>query len=127
MSNLKYCQSHLCHTYETKDRLKGSKGNKTNQTRRRSNLYYGKGNFCSFQCYNDWADQFVDRAINNISGRITEPKKLTEKNGWVKKYRWSWQQEEDQTRHYFYNICTGEQRDITEQQFEDSNYTLNQL
>ena len=32
MSNLKYCQSPLCHTYQTQDRLKGTKGNKTNVT-----------------------------------------------------------------------------------------------
>jgi hypothetical protein len=33
---LKYCQSHKCHTYDTKDRKRGSKGNRKNQTRRRS-------------------------------------------------------------------------------------------
>ena len=126
MSNLKYCQSPLCHTYQTQDRLKGSQGNKTNQTRRRSSFYYGNGNFCSLNCQNDWFQEYGNRAIDHF-GRITHPKKLTEENGWVKRYRWSWQQEEHEARHYFYNICTGEQRDITEQQFEDSNYTLNQL
>ena len=25
---LKYCQSHKCHTYDTKDRKRGSKGNR---------------------------------------------------------------------------------------------------
>ena len=124
---LKYCQSHKCHTYDTKDRKRGSKGNRTNQTRRRSEFHYGGGNFCSLNCYNDWANDFMDRAIDSVSGRINEPKILTEENAWVKSYRWSWQQEENEARHYFYNICTGEQRDITEQQFEDSNYTLNQL
>jgi hypothetical protein len=44
---LKYCQSHKCHTYDTKDRKRGSKDNRTNQTRRRSSFYYGGGNFCS--------------------------------------------------------------------------------
>ena len=42
MSNLKYCQGPDCHTYTTKDRLKGMKGSKTYQTRRRSRLYYGR-------------------------------------------------------------------------------------
>ena len=36
MSELKLCQGTKCHTYNTKDRLKGTKGNKTFQTRRRS-------------------------------------------------------------------------------------------
>ena len=68
---LKYCQSHKCHTYDTKDRKRGSKGNRKNQTRRRSDFYYGGGNFCSLNCYNDWADDFMDRAIDQVSGRIT--------------------------------------------------------
>ena len=70
---LKYCQSHKCHTYDTKDRKRGSKGNRVNQTRRRSDFYYGGGNFCSLNCYNDWAEEFMDRAIDQVSGRITEP------------------------------------------------------
>ena len=70
---LKYCQSHKCHTYDTKDRKRGSKGNRKNQTRRRSDFYYGGGNFCSLNCYNDWADEFMDRAIDQVSGRLHEP------------------------------------------------------
>ena len=68
---LKYCQSHKCHTYDTKDRKRGSKGNRVNQTRRRSEFYYGGGNFCSLNCYNDWASDFMDRAIDQVSGQIT--------------------------------------------------------
>ena len=88
---LKYCQSHKCHTYDTKDRKRGSKDNRTNQTRRRSEFYYGGGNFCSMNCYNDWASDFMERAIDSISGRIVEPKILTEENAWRKFYnraRW---------------------------------------
>ena len=45
--SLKYCQGPECHMYYTQDRLKGTKPNKTYQTRRRSQtLYYGNGNFC---------------------------------------------------------------------------------
>ena len=84
---LKYCQGPECHTYYTQDRLKGPKGNKTNQTRRRSRMYYGKGNFCSWNCLNDWFQNYGDRAINHF-GRLTEPKHLTEENAWVKDYDW---------------------------------------
>ena len=87
---LKYCQSHKCHTYDTKDRKRGSKGNRKNQTRRRSSFYYGGGNFCSMNCYNDWANDFMDRAIDQVSGRLVEPKILTEENAWRKSYRYSW-------------------------------------
>ena len=66
MSELKYCQGPRCHQHETKDRLKGPKGNKTYQTRRRSGFYYGGNNFCSFQCYNEWFNTYGDRAIDNF-------------------------------------------------------------
>ncbi len=87
---LKYCQSHKCHTYDTKDRKRGSKNNRTNQTRRRSDFYYGGGNFCSLNCYNDWAEDFMNRAIDSVSGRITEPYILTEENAWQKRRHHNW-------------------------------------
>tara|TARA_Y100001963_G_scaffold27433_1_gene37381 strand:+ start:105 stop:473 length:369 start_codon:yes stop_codon:yes gene_type:complete len=121
---MKYCQGPLCHTYDTKDRKRGPKGNKVNQTRRRSNFYYMGGNVCSMQCQDDWFKKFGEQALNHF-GRITQPIVLTENNAWRKQYRWGWQQDRGQTHHYFYNMCTGEERDITEQQFDDDNYTLN--
>tara|TARA_R110000751_G_scaffold42575_1_gene98752 strand:- start:153 stop:524 length:372 start_codon:yes stop_codon:yes gene_type:complete len=121
MSELKLCQGSRCHTYTTKDRLKGSKDNKTFQTRRRSLMYYGSGNFCSMQCYNDWAETFIDRAIDHF-GRLTEPKRLTEDNSWRKSFDWN----SNHDRIYvFRNSITHEIRPITEQQYDDDNYTLN--
>ena len=123
MSELKYCQGPKCHTYHTKDRLKGMKGSKTYQTRRRSDFYYGDGNFCSMNCYNDWFQKFGDQAVNHF-GRITEPKKLTEENAWVKDY--DWRIDDEQNRYFFYNIITKERRPLTEDQYRDNNYTLNE-
>ena len=124
MSELKLCQGPRCHTYHTKDRLKGPKDNKTYQTRRRSNFYYGSGNFCSMNCYNDWAEIFSDRAIDHF-GRLTEPKKLTEQNAWVKDYDYRSYNRGDEDRYYFVNKITKEQRPLTEEQYRDTNYTLN--
>ena len=121
---MKYCQGPLCHTYDTKDRKRGPKGNKVNQTRRRSSFYYMGGNVCSMQCQDDWFTQFGDQALNHF-GRITQPIVLQENNAWRKRYRWNWQRENNQANHYSYNMLTGEERDITEQQFNDDNYTLN--
>ena len=121
---MKYCQGPLCHTYDTKDRKRGPKGNKVNQTRRRSHFYFLQGNACSMQCERDWFNKFGERALDYF-GRITQPIVLQENNAWRKQYRWSWQQNDNQSNHYFYNMCTGEERDITEQQFNDDNYTLN--
>ena len=123
MSDLKYCQGTRCHQHETKDRIKGTKGNKTYQTRRRSSFYYGNGNFCSMWCQNDWFDDFGNKAIDHF-GRTTEPKKLTEQNAWRKDYDWR-SSEDDSGIYYYYNSLTKERRPITEQQYNDDNYTLN--
>jgi len=115
---LKYCQSHKCHTYDTKDRKRGSKDNRTNQTRRRSEFYYGGGNFCSLNCYNDWAEDFMNRAIDSVSGRIIEPKILTEENAWRKRRWYQWQQNgEGYYTHFWDNMITGQRIVITEQDF----------
>ena len=121
--SLKYCQGPDCHTYTTQDRLKGPKGNKTNQTRRRTSFYYGDGNFCCLRCQDDWFIDFGNRAIDHF-GRITEPKHLTEDNAWQKTYDWD---SSYQNRTYVYlNGITKEQRPLTEEQYRDSNYNLNQ-
>ena len=122
MSELKLCQGPKCHQYHTKDRLKGPKDNKTYQTRRRSSMYYGTGNFCSMQCYNDWAEIFIDRAIDHF-GRLTEPKHLTEENAWYKTYDWN---SNDDTVYVSRNGITKEERSLTEEQYRDNNYTLNE-
>ena len=123
MSELKYCQGTCCHQYTTKDRLRGTKDNKTFQTRRRSSFYYGGGNFCSLNCQNDWFFNYGDRAIDHF-GRLTEPKHLTEENAWVKDYDWR-NTTDDQHRYYTVNKITREQRPLTEEQYRDSNYSLN--
>ena len=125
MSELKLCQGTRCHQYCTKDRLKGQKDNKTFQTRRRSSFYYGGGNFCSLNCQNDWFNDFGDRAIDHF-GRLKEPKKLAEQNAWLKRYRYDWQRENGEAQHYYFNLITKEQRPLTEQQYDDTNYTLNE-
>ena len=120
MSELKYCQGPACHTYTTKDRLRGTQGNKTFQTRRRSALYYGE--FCDIRCYNDWFRKYGTQAVDHF-GRLKEVKHLTEQNAWHKTYDWD---SSYSTRLYFYhNGITNETRPLTEQQFRDTNYTLN--
>ena len=120
--SLKYCQGPKCHTYYTKDRLKGTKGSKTYQTRRRSRFYYGNGNFCDQRCLYDWVNKYIDQALDHY-GRTTEAKHLTEENAWVKDYDW------DSNRDMIYvyrNGITNEQRPLTEEQYRDSNSTLNE-
>ena len=78
---MKYCQGTRCHAYDTKDRKRGVKGSKTNQTRKRTNFYYGGGNFCSLNCQTDWFNTHGDNAINHF-GRVTSPIILVEANAW---------------------------------------------
>ena len=120
---MKYCQGPRCHTYDTKDRLRGPKGNKTYQTRRRSDFYYLGGNACSTRCQDDWFNKFGEQAVNHF-GRITQPIKLEAANAWYKSYNWDNSYE---IRSYVYrNKVTQEQRPLTEQQFRDNNYDLNE-
>ena len=119
---LKFCQGPDCHTYTTQDRLKGIKGSKTYQTRRRSYLHYGE--FCDNRCYNDWFSKYGTQAVNHF-GRVKEVKHLTEENAWVKEYNYRSYRGEADT-HYYINKITKEQRPLTEEQYRDTNYTLNE-
>ena len=124
MSDMKFCQGTKCHQYKTKDRIKGTKGSKTYQTRRRSKFYYGNGNFCSLNCQNDWFYEYGNEAIDHF-GRLTEPKHLTEENAWVKDYDWRHSTDDNRQRFYLLNKITREQRPLTEAQYNDNNYTIN--
>ena len=117
MSQLKYCQGPKCHTHDTKDRKKGPKDNKTNQTRRRSSMYYLGGNACDMRCQSEWFEHYGQRALDHF-GRITEAKVLTKDNAWRKTYDWN---RDNQHNHYAYNHLTNERRPITEQQYNDDN------
>ena len=123
MSQLKYCQGPKCHTYTTKDRIRGSKGDKHYETRKRSSFYYGKSNFCSLNCQNDWFNLNGDRAIDHF-GRIHEPKRTDASGAWYKDYKYNHSNGRDtHYDHYFINDLLGERRPITQQQYQDENYT----
>ena len=122
---LKLCQGSKCHTYKTKDRLKGMQGSKTYQTRRRSSMYYGDDNFCSMNCWNDWFNKYGDQAINHF-GRVKEVKHLTEENAWVKDYDYNYRSVNSRSNYRSVNTITKEQRSLTESQYDDSTYTLNE-
>ena len=113
---MKYCQGPLCHTYQTKDRIRGPKGAKYYQTRRRSSMIYDD-NFCSQRCADDWFTKFGNQAVNHF-GRIHEPIKLTEEDAWFK-YR-DWRREGDDI-FYFANQLSEQRIPITEEQYHDDN------
>ena len=120
---MKYCQGPDCHTYETKDRLRGPKGNKYYQTRRRSSFYYLGGNACCMRCQDDWFRKFGDQAVDHF-GRIHEPKKLTPENAWRKTYG-AYDHTNNRWNYIIENRLLGERRPITTEQYEDDSFTLN--
>ena len=119
MSQLKYCQGPKCHTYDTKDRKRGPKDNKRNETRRRSSFYYLDGNCCSMQCMYDWFNVYGSRALQHF-GRITEAKVLTKDNAWRVRRNWNHHSDQQDT-FYVHNYLTDERRNITEQQYDNEN------
>ena len=120
----KLCQGPSCHLYDTSDRKRGPKGNKRNITRNVGTYNYGNGNFCTLGCQDDWSKEYMTRAVDYF-GRLTQPKVMTIENSWSKRQRYSWQMDNGQDEFYYYNMCTTEQRPLTEQQYNDDNYTLN--
>jgi len=117
MSQLKYCQGPKCHTHDTKDRKRGPKDNKRNETRRRSQFYYLGGNACDMRCEREWFEVYGSRALDHF-GRITQPRVLTADNAWSTRRNWSYREGQSDT-FYAYNHLTEERRPITEQQYDN--------
>ena len=75
MSTHVWCHGPYCHTHQTVDRVRGTKGSKVLRTRKvkiYNNGYDGLYNwFCSQHCYNEFANKYVEQIIR-IAPR-TEP------------------------------------------------------
>ena len=116
---MKYCQGPRCHEYKTKDRIRGPKGAKHYQTRRRSNFYYLGGNACSMNCERDWFAKFGDQAVNHF-GRIVEPKRTECDKAWYKQHHWR-HSRDGGSGYYFVNDLLGQRIAITETHYNDDN------
>ena len=117
---MKYCQGPSCHEHKTKDRIRGSKGNKHYETRRRTYLNYGD-NFCSLGCQDDWFKEYGTRAIDHF-GRTTEAKRTECDGAWYKDYTYNYNSNgQSHHDHYIANDLLGERRPITEQQYDNCN------
>ena len=117
---MKYCQGPKCHEHRTKDRIRGPKGDKHYETRKRSSFYYLGGNACDMRCQNEWFAKFGEMAVNHF-GRLHEPKRQDASGAWYKTYDWNARRNGDRYTHYFKNDLLGERVAITEQQYDDKN------
>ena len=126
MSNLKLCQGTKCHTYHTKDRIRGSKGDKHYETRK--NGYFYNDEFCSNRCRDDWFNTFGKRAVDHF-GRLREPKRVDCDNAWYKDYKYNYNNNPTYPKlnshytHFFVNDLLGQRIPITEQQYDDKELT----
>ena len=110
--------------YDTTDRKRGPKGNKRNYTRTVGQYGYGDKNFCTLSCQNDWWAEHGTRAVEYI-GILRERKAMLPENSWSKRQRYSWERDEHVSTYYYRNVCTNEERPLTEAQYNDTSYTLN--
>ena len=116
---MKYCQGPKCHEHKTKDRIRGPKGDKHYETRKKT---YYHDEFCDQRCMYDWMRMHGTRAVNHF-GRIHEPKRTMASNAWYKSARWNRDPDSSRYDHYFVNDLLGQRILITEQQYDDKNLT----
>ena len=117
---MKYCQGPKCHEHRTKDRIRGTKGDKHYETRKRSSFYYGNGNFCDQRCMYEWFELHGQRAVDHF-GRIHEPKRNDCDSAWYKDYTYNYTGDRfrDTNTYFFINDLLGQRISITQQQYDD--------
>jgi hypothetical protein len=93
----KWCQNPKCPEKKNSNQIRGMKGEKYYQSNRANG--YGNGNFCTLGCYDEWSNIYLDRAIDSIGVRITEPVKVNMENAWYVEYNSNYRNGD---WHYFY-------------------------
>ena len=109
-----WCQNPRCPERKVSTQIRGTKGKKYYQSSKANG--YGNGNFCTLNCYNEWSDKYIDRAIDNLGIRIVEPVKLPMESAWSKDYRWRHTGDGGDV-HYLENKLMGIRIPITEHQY----------
>jgi len=96
----KWCQNPKCPEKKNSNQIRGSKGNKYYISNKANG--YGNGNFCTLGCYDTWSNIYLDRAINAIGVRITEPVKVNMENAWEVKSEYVYNRGDDTQSRYIY-------------------------
>ena len=95
----KWCQNPECPEKKNSNQIRGIKGRKYYQSNPANG--YGNGNFCTLGCYDQWSNVYMDRAIDSMGVRITEPVKVSMENAWKVDYVYSYNPERDSSYLYF--------------------------
>ena len=115
-----WCQNPRCPEKKNSNQIRGIKGKKYYQSSKASG--YGSGNFCTLNCWYQWADKYMDRAIDNLGIRIMEPVKLPMESAWRKDYKWEYNNGDSHSLHYLENKLMGIKIPVTEQQYDSIGY-----
>ena len=111
----KWCQNPKCPEKKNSNQIRGIKGSKYYQSNTANG--YGNGNFCTLGCYDSWSNVYMDRAIDSMGVRITEPVKVSMENAWKVDYVYSYDPERDSSYLYFLvNRLQNIRHPITKQQ-----------
>ena len=116
-----WCQNPRCPERKVSTQIRGTKGKKYYQS---SKAYgYGNGNFCTLNCYNQWSDKYIDRAIDNLGVRIVDPVKLPMESAWRKDCKWQYNDGDSYIVRYLENKLMGIKIPVTEQQYDSIGYS----
>ena len=119
-----WCQNPRCPERKVSTQIRGTKGKKYYQSSKASG--YGNGNFCTLNCFYQWADKNIDQAIDNLGIRIMEPVKLAMENAWGKNMKWHYVANGDSYHTYFIeNKLMNIKIHITEQQYDSLGWNNN--
>ena len=116
--NTEWCQNPRCPERKVSTQIRGTKGKKYYQSSKASG--YGNDNFCTLNCFYEWANKYMDRAIDNLGIRIGEPVKLPMESAWSKNYNYSYPNNDV---HYLENKLMGIKIPVTEQQYDSIGYS----
>ena len=95
----KWCQNPKCPEKKNSNQIRGSKGSKYFQSNKANG--YGNGNFCTQGCADTWCFMYMDRAIDALGIRITEPIKVNMENAWKVHSVYSYNPERNSSYLYF--------------------------
>jgi len=116
-----WCQNPRCPEKKNSNQIRGTKGKKYYQSSKANG--YGNGNFCTLNCWYQWADKYMDQAIDNLGIRIGESVKLPMESAWKKDYKYHYYGDgESSYQHYIENKLMGIKIHITEQQYNSIGY-----
>jgi len=118
----KWCQNPKCPEKKNSNQIRGIKGKKYYQSNKACG--YGNGNFCTLRCHDEWSNIYLDRAIDSIGVRITEPVKVNMENAWHVEYDSNWNSYSEQWNCYYLlrNQLLGISHSITRLQATGNNH-----